>query len=184
MSTLKFFLLLPLILAATVLLSACDSNDDADDSLAPGRFEAEVSGSLEMDLDGLAGFATETDSTEGPVFSIALIDPESQNSVILVGRGQPAKRTYTLTSPDDEEAESGALFFVSISEDEGEFYASTGGSLTLTDVSSSRLQGRFSFTAVNAFDEDDTLTLRGTFNASVGEVESRGAAQMEAWRAR
>ena len=184
MSTLKFFPVLTLFLAATVLLSACDSNDDADDDLAAGRFEAEVSGDLEMNLSGLAGFATEIDSTEEAYFSIALIDPSQDNSVILVGRGQPAKQTYTLTSPDDEEAESGALFFVSISDDDGAFYASNGGTLTLTGVSSTGLQGRFSFTAANAFDEDDTVTLRGTFNALVGEVESRGAARMEAWRAR
>jgi hypothetical protein len=174
MSTLKLFPLLPaLFLAGTLFLTACDSNDDADDDLAPGRFEAEVRGDLKMSLTGLAGFATETDSTEGSFFSIALIDPSRENTVILVGRGQPVKRTYTLTSPDDEEAESGALFFVSTSEEEGDFYASTGGSLTLTDVSGNGLGGRFSFTAVNALDEDGTLTLRGTFSALAGEVEDR-----------
>ena len=185
MNTLKLFPLLPtLFLGGTLFLTACDSNDDADDDLAPGRFEAEVRGDLEMNLSGLAGFATEVDSTEGAVFSIALIDPDGEDSIILVGRGPPAKRTYTLSSPDDEEAESGALFFVSISDDDGVFYASNGGTLSLTGVSSTGLQGRFSFTAVNAFDEDDTVTLRGTFNARAGEVDDATGNQAEAWLAR
>ncbi|MEP0548716.1 MAG: hypothetical protein ABJF88_17405 [Rhodothermales bacterium] len=185
MNILKLFPLLPaLFLGGTLFLAACDASDDADDELALGRFEAEVRGDLEMNLSGIAGFTTETDSIEGIVFSIGLIDPDGEDSVIFVGSGQPAKRTYALSPPDDEEAESGALFFVSTSDDEGAFYASNGGSLTLTAVSSSGLQGRFSFTAVNAFDEDDTLTLRGTFNARAGEVDDATGSQAEVWLTR
>lgn len=160
-----------LLLGGLLFLTACDSNDEPE-GLDLGRFETEITGTVEMSLEGLAGFTTEIDPEAGDYFSIALIsDEDNEDVVLLVGRGNPAERAYTLTTiePEEAEGETGGIVFLRTTGDDGAMYISEEGTLTLTDVSSDRLEGRFEFTAVSPFDEDDVLSLQGSFNARTGD---------------
>lgn len=165
MNTFRTSWLIPvLFVSGTLLLTACDSNDEPDDNDL-GRFQAAITGSVQMSLDGLAGYGVEVDPDSGAVFAVALISASDNEDVILLaGRGTPTERSYPLDAIESD-GETGGVFFLHTMGENGVFYLSDGGTLTLTAVRSDRLEGRFEFTAVNVLDEDDTVTLQGTFNA-------------------
>lgn len=155
-------------LALSLALGGCDSSDPAP---AAGAFSARVTGGQTLTLAGEAGFAVGTEDGER-YFAVGLVgDPDANKTVVLIARGTPARRTYTLTL-DEEAGEAGAIFAVQTGEDEGALYGADAGTLTVTDVAGDRLRGRFEFHAVNLFDETDAVTVTGTFDARQGEVDT------------
>lgn len=158
-------LLLIVALSAAPLLAACDSG--GPDEPASGSFTAQVG---DADLTGLAAF-DDTFEVEGggPAFAVGLVAGDATQTVVLFGAGAPAARTYTLTA-DEEAGEAGALYYV-LDQEDGSLYIATGGTMTLTHVSSDRLRGRFQMTAANLLDPEQTVALQGSFDAPRGEVE-------------
>lgn len=158
-------LLLIAALSAAPLLAACDSG--GPDEPAPGSFSLQVG---ETDLTGLAAFDDTYETEDGDrAFAVGLVAGDARQTVILVGLGAPASRTYAL-SADEETGEAGAFYFV-LDEEDGSMYVATGGTMTLTHVSSDRLRGRFQMTAANLLDPEQTVALQGTFDAPRGEVD-------------
>ena len=153
-------LLLALVLSP---LAACDSSDDGD--LTDGSFEVQVSGDAQVAFDGPAAFAVETEGNQ-TISAIGMVNgDDEEEAVFLVMDGQPAVKTYTV---DDETV--GALLILHETDDEGGLYAAESGSIKVSSVSTARLAGSFDVTAVNIFDEDDTVRVKGTFNAKAGAV--------------
>jgi|GEM_PF-3546450 len=159
-------LLMTAALLAAPLLSACDSNEP--EPARPGSFTAEVG---DTPLTGLAAFddSYEIEEGGGPAFAVGLVAGDATQTVVLVARGAPQTRTYTL-SADDETGEAGAFYFV-LDDEDGALYVATGGTMTLTHASSDRLRGRFQMTAAQLFDPSQTVTVEGSFDAPRGEVE-------------
>lgn len=161
------YLFASLSLLALPALVGCDSSDDED---VAGSFQLEVSGALEDAYSGRAAFARETDPETGEVFAIGLFNAQDeQDVVVLVGKGAPARKTYEVST--EETGEAAAFYAVRLQAEEGAFFMADGGTFTLTDVRSDRLEGRLEITAVSVLDETQTITLSGTFDAEQGEVE-------------
>lgn len=161
-------LLMIAALSAAPLLTACDNGGpDEPTPVQPGSFTAQVG---DADLTGLAAF-DDTYETEGgdPAFAVGLVAGDATQTVVLVGLGAPATRTYAL-SADEESGEAGAFYFV-LDEEDGALYVATGGTMTLTHAASDRLRGRFQMTAANLLDPEQTVSVQGSFDAPRGEVD-------------
>ena len=165
-------LTLPLAALALGLMTlpACDSAADAGDAPGDGRlgdFHANVTGALAGSFEGIAGFAEGT--TDGQrVFGVALSTTAAGNgrSIVLIGEGSPAARTYAVAAEDGEA--SAAL----IADGTGSaFYYGTAGTLTVTSASGDRLRGRFRVEAADLTDSTKTVTFEGTFDAVRGAVD-------------
>lgn len=155
-----FFCALALLLA----LAGCDSNDT--DSNAFGSFEATVVGDTRLELEGDAGFATETEDGQ-TVTAVGLIDEnDPQDVIILAMPGQPRTGTFRV---DSEQA--GGLFTLT-NGSEGALYFFRSGQVVISRSTSRALAGRFNVEAVSIMDLNDIVTIEGTFDAEPGEVET------------
>ncbi|HEX8386824.1 MAG TPA: hypothetical protein VF576_11610 [Rubricoccaceae bacterium] len=163
-STLRITLL-AVVAAAT--LTACDSASD-DEDLA--QFEADVTGDATAALEGQAAYAVMTEDGQ-TVTAVGLINEDDEEDVVLlVVKGQPRTGTFEAAGPE-EEADAGMILTLSDGET-GALYTSTAGSITVTRATTGRLVGRFDIDAVNVVDEEETVSVEGTFDAKVGEVET------------
>ena len=148
----------------TAPLTACDSA--GDDGPADGTFDATVSGDAQASLGGQAAFASTTEDGQ-TVTAVGLIDRGADDdAAFLVFKGRPTAKAYTVASED-----VGALLVLQGTGDEGDLYVAETGTVTVSRSETARLSGSFDVTAVNLFDEDDTVRLRGSFNAKPGTVD-------------
>ena len=162
---------IPALLVGAVTLNGCDSSESGVEN---GSFNARVTGDQTLSLNGLAGFATDTQDGE-PYFAIGLANGTSEetadgSAVVLVAPGTPDEGEYQFSA--DEDAEAGAIFSVATDDEEGLLYLSDDGSFTITNASSERVRGTFEFHAVNFMDETDAVSVTGSFDAREGEVET------------
>lgn len=152
-------------------LTGCDSSDPDAPAPAQGSFSAALAGPTPASFQGWAAFDDDLDTETGErAFGVGLVTRDSANTFVFVGRGAPAARSYALTA-DGEDGDAAAFFFQSTGED-GTLYIATEGSLTITNLDTDRMRGRFEFTAASLIDESDTVALSGTFDAPRGSVES------------
>ncbi|PAP75992.1 hypothetical protein [Rubrivirga marina] len=158
--SLRLRALLLTALAATSL-TACDSSDDEGDL---GSFQAQVTGAAQASLGGQAVFAI--DSEDGETTSaIALIDEDEDDVAFLLMDGRVTAKTYTIAGET-----AGAMLLLGETDGTGDMYFSETGTITVTRADAARVVGTFDVTAVNIADEDETVRLRGSFDAKSGTV--------------
>lgn len=180
----KIHRITPLLLLAVLLLGACDSNGADDDADEPGAFNVAIEGAVTAAFSGEAAFGVVEDDPEfeGTAFVIGLSNAQDdEDGIILVGTGRPGKKTYQI---DLDAEDAGAMLLWSTSATEGAVYFAESGTLTLTDVRSDELKGRFAFDAVNILDEEDAVAVSGTFSAREGEVDDEASFSADAVQAR
>lgn len=174
-----------------LVLAIAGCGDDTADPLGPGdqgfqgNYTATISGSATASVSGTAIFAKGTDPESGQQAWIVYLptDPNQPltggNNVLFVGLGEPESRAYTLEDihangeefPDGGAA--GAVFLFDGQSISGAFN-STGGTLTFSSVSDTRVDGTFSFSAEGfTFDsgnqpQEGTVNVSGSFQAEGG----------------
>lgn len=157
-------LLAGLLLLPALTLVGCDSAEPADDAPASGLFNAAVAGGQTVALDGAARFEVVRDSGQ-TVTALGFIDADDPRDVFFLAvEGAPRAGSFTIG--DDE---AGGLLVLS-GADDGTLYATTGGTVTVTRTSGSRVEGRFRVEATNLVDPDDEVVVEGTFHATPGDV--------------
>ena len=150
-----------LALLVLPVLAACGGSDCCSPTPGgTGQFTANVTGAKTASLAGQAGFVTGAN-----IFSIAMTDASSAASYIQLshlGAAMPAAGTYSF-DPNGAPASS---FGVIYSGGGTENYAGTGGTLTLTTVSGTKLHGDFTFTAKGGSSGSATVSVTGHFDAT------------------
>ena len=186
MNRILFFLLLS---AALLTIAACDSNGDDDDGggLPGSNFSAEVSGAFNLSMTGSAGFAVGTNAQTGEqAFQVSMTGTSGSGagaviSASVFGAGRPGTGTRSFISFDDLSGgtdPAGQLF--GTFQFNSQTFLSDGGTMTITDSESNRVQGNFTMTASTftgpGLPPAQTVTVTGEFDASGVEVTG-GAGQ-------
>ena len=172
-----------LLLASSLLLAACDSHGPIR-PVEMGHYRASLSGVLEQASSGEAGFA-QIDVCQlqcTPAFlNIELRDTATgarltlvtSPSVLTDDLAKPVEiATYRQGIPSTLHVEA----FFSPDTSQTDFYAATTGSMTLTQIDSSRIEGRFDIGLVphSVYPADSsaapTLRMVGTFSAEHDEL--------------
>ena len=147
-------------------LTACDSGTDPVDTA--GQFDASVTGTATASLEGRAAYAVMTENGE-TVTSIALLnDDDPRDVVVVVFPGQP--RTGTFQAAGTEEATSAAVILTLDGEAEAAYLA-TGGTVTISRAAGGEIEGRFDVDAASLVDETRAVSVEGTFDAALGDVD-------------
>ncbi len=151
------------------MLAGCDSaapdEDPAD--LAPGTFEAEITGAVTTSLEGVAGFASAADE-DGEAFGLVLAAGGPDGITLYRQKaGRPATGAYSVTShlslPREEEDFWGGIGLMQ----HGGFFTSESGTLTITSSSSGNLEGTLEFEA-SADEGERQITVTASFRAQCG----------------
>jgi len=176
-------------IALSLAVAAC--GDDEPGLLGPGdqtfegTYTATISGAATQTVSGTAIFAKGTDPESGQQGWIVYLPTDVQNplvagnNVLFVGLGEPESRAYTLEdihSGPEEFPNGGAAGMVLLYDGQNftGAFNSTGGTLTVTSVSDTRMDGSFNFTAEGfTFDgtnqpQEGTVNVQGTFQAEGG----------------
>ncbi len=169
-----------LVAMLVLALAACDSNsaNDDDDDRPFASFRMDVAGDAETSMDGFAFFGEAQDPETGEnVFVIYFSETQDVTTqaqkYAFMGRnsGRPAVGSYSIVDLDQEDEDIPNDEFVmvaSLGETQAITYLSEGGVLTITESSSSRLEGDFEINA-SGFDFTDgqelDVTIEGSFDA-------------------
>lgn len=148
-------------LVSALSLTACDSdNGTGPDDLRRGQFEGEISGSLDIDMQG--------DAESGFAFSqqfhdlIVLTDFQRNIQVgIFESEGEFVEGRFRI---DDENDPSYRIIAWVQDLDTGEFFNSVSGTLDVDDVTSSGIRGSAVFTAESEDVPGDLVTVDVVFN--------------------
>ena len=169
-----------LAVPAALLLAACGGSDSPsgpnENPGNAGTFSGTVSGGLSKSVTGQAVFGTS--AAEGG-FALVL---GNENDGFIFGRdlaGIPAAGAYPVWNFDDESGEDmptnaiGGVFGLTVG---GKDYvcSSTGGTLTISNSSSTRLQGTLNVTAACYTVGTETpvaITVAGQFSGVGGQVD-------------
>lgn len=180
---------LVLVFLVTLSMSGCGSNSSTgpdDSSAEAGSFELSYSGDASGTISGRAifddseplpdGRTTETFVAAGRVSNV----PSDSDSGFNLGRNSPPPRsgTFNLTAFDGGSTQE---FGLQILDESNEMSVqATGGTVTFTDVTPNRVEGKFTATLTGnmAGNQNITVTANGTFDAPrcdflgvVGNVE-------------
>ena len=176
--------------ALSTILVACgdDSGDPVGiDEVFQGTYTATLTGALTETLSGRAWFGSGTDPETGESAWIAYLVTDAQNplaageNVMFFGLGEPQQTGYVLAdiSGGGEFPEGGAagMVLTYAAQTLSGAFSSTGGSLTVTSLSSTRMDGTFNFTAEGAVftggvPSEGTITVSGSFEAEGGSFLS------------
>ncbi|MDH3222308.1 MAG: hypothetical protein OEO23_01220 [Gemmatimonadota bacterium] len=174
---------------ALVLLTALAAACGDDDPTGPGdggfaaNFTASVTGDVTATLNGTAVFASGTDpETEQQAWVMYMATDSTQafaggQTVAFFGLGAPEQRAYVLEDITQSEGfpDGGAAGWVILFDGQTltGVFGSTGGTLTITSLSTNRMDGTFSLTAAGTvFDgtnaTEGTVTVQGSFEATTG----------------
>ena len=183
MRTTKRFLqhlLVALLFVGAPLLAGCDSGgDDDDDNGGPGgflgSFDAEINGDgFSEELDGNAWFWSGEDPDTGQEIFYVWMSPTQNQQVsnalwFATLSDRPGTGTYQFINFEEGDIEDAINNqFASWLYSEANYFTGTGGELTITSSSSSRVQGTFSFSALGfntTTAEELAVTVSGSFNA-------------------
>jgi hypothetical protein len=177
---------LALALALPIGTAACgdDNGTGPDDGLATATFTASVSGDLSSEFQGQAFFGEATDPETGDDYWVLILTTGSQNSgqTVYFGRrgARPGNGTSNLTDIEDSDldVEAGQIFALYLdftSQQSYGVFASSGGTLTVSESSGSKMTGTFSIQATGTSVQGQTpvevnVTITGEFNAQNGNV--------------
>ena len=186
------------ILVCVLVLGACDTSSTTGEEAA--SFEARVSGAISQSLSGTARPASDlsgtgltfTDPVNGTVTSFLLEDSDSPARIGLMGLTQEglSEDTYPMGQGFQEGSDNrlqDAFIGVVIpdgdteSEDPITVGISTGGSVTITEVTDTQVRGTFAFDA-GLFDFDgledgvdinitETVRVEGSFTSELSTVD-------------
>lgn len=152
-------------MAVLLVLPACDNDgsDDDNNGLQQGTYTATISGATNTDLSGIAASAG---NAAAAGWGLAL--GSAGAGIIFTSAGdRPGNGTYTIV-PISQASSLGANQFTATAAVVGtsDQYGSTMGTLTIESSSSTRVEGRFSFTAESIFTAGQTVTVSGNFNST------------------
>ena len=162
----RHLLRLGLLVGLLAPLAACDSNSD---DLSPGKYRAEITGAIERSLDGRATFQTDALNTEDdPSLAIVMTTAPGLRGISIIGRESQLNRPgdYTLGVEDE------VFLLYTDATEEGLFFLSLSGTLTLTVVEADRVAGTFS-AEITSGDEEATSQITGEFDAVFIEPAER-----------
>jgi len=165
------------LLSSTILASlvvaiglGCGKKGMEPEDIADGNFEATVSGSINLKLNGCASFV----SVPGGYFQLALLPISSSglDALLTLARGNssvPGVGTYNIS---EEDASNSPQDFVGLFSQSSDIFLSQSGSLNVTSSNPpDRFAGSFTFTATNGASQ--TVTISGKFNAKSGPCTSQ-----------
>ncbi len=154
------------ILALTLALPACDSDSTPPGGNQPGTFSATVTGTVAATLSGIA--ASGGAAASGG-WGIALGPGDPQSITLLAsGNDRPPAGTYPIVVFAQGGTAGGTAFVASIVAEPGvSSYTSTGGTVTLSSSSASRVAGSFAFAAQRGtVSNPQNVDVTGTFDAT------------------
>lgn len=171
MTKTKQLLYLAFAIFFSISLNNCSDDDQVNTNDEPGNVEFTVTGDINDEFDGIARFGT-SGAGDDTSWEITLADTGPQTFVLVIstigfdGVEQPSTGFYSITSNPTADDELIAIF----TDMEGDgshgteystLFGNEGGTLEITESSSSQVSGNFSFTAVTLDDES---------NEPVGEI--------------
>lgn len=167
-------ILIPMVIPL-LLLSCSDSSSGTDNrpgTIAPGSFEASVTGSESQTFSGISIFGIQQlGPPTGNIFVMTLSsissNPSYTVSITFGGSNRPATGVHVI---EDHSSDRTGQFVVLISQNEFRGYRSTSGSMTISQSSSQSLQGELTFDAVLFNDPDSKVTVTARFNANCQQV--------------
>ncbi len=163
------------LLAGAMVMSGCDSNDDDDDGGNGGgnlgSATVEITGEgIDVSYTGIAWFGEAEDEESGETEFIIWLAPTqtstTSNVVAFYRNGsRPGTDGFDLVDVLQGEPEAGEFGALVLAE--STVFWSSDGTLTISNSSSTRVAGSFSFTAtgVSQTGSQFSVTVEGTFNA-------------------
>ena len=172
------------VLVALSAFAVGCGGDSPTDGGGAGTYTATISGALTGTISGNAFFATGIDpDTQEQAWIAYLVDGNissgftAGDNVMFFGRGAPTERTYNLedisTTNEFPDGEAGGFVITYTGQTLVGALGSTGGTLVVTSVSGTTMNGTFNFTAEGSvFDGANyvpgSVTVSGTFQATGG----------------
>ncbi len=171
------------LMAFTFLFAftACDDNDDDVPEPDEAQFSLEVSGDMELELEGDVIFSDVFDPEyDEHLFTLSMMPPTDLNTILtfIKGGSRPGTGSHPIVSHDENQGEFFDDAFVSwfnlqMGEGEGTviyFFQPTGGEIVFEESSDDFVSGSFEYQAVGGNVHDETsekdVVLSGTFAAS------------------
>lgn len=175
------------ILALTVLavgtLACDDGTSTEEEEVFAGSFSATVTGDFQASYEGEGFFGESTDPETGETVWIVYLISDGESSqadaalYFVRYAARPGPGTYDLDDAGDENFGAGDMsaMLIGSTEDSSLFVHSTGGSLTITESSSGRVEGTFSIDAAGVVltggeQSEVTVTIAGEFDVADGTV--------------
>jgi hypothetical protein len=165
------------VLALAVLTACGDKKSPTGPGTGTGAgtFTATVAGDVTLNMSGQALFWQETvgSATEWGLVLVPSLDNVTQ--IIELWReagGRPGTGTFAIANMDEAGPSAIAgVFYAELGTDHAAFFGSTGGQLTISQSSTSRMQGSFSMTAegfiaTGSAVEEGAVTVTAQFDAS------------------
>ncbi|HEX7070943.1 MAG TPA: hypothetical protein VF190_09065 [Rhodothermales bacterium] len=175
---LQHILILLCFVAGSALLAGCDSGGDDGNGDGNGNgngngnstFEVQITGEgIDESFEGTAVWGTGEDPETGEdAFVLVMVagTGTTSNAVYFYrASDRPGEGTYELVDIQGEVLDG----FQAIAFLNNVIFGATGGTLTISSSSSSRVAGSFSFPAINPVNQAE-VTVEGTFNATSGVV--------------
>ncbi len=176
------------LMAFTFLFAftACDDNDDVPEP-DEAYFSMEVSGDMELELDGQVFYADYFDPEfSEDIFLLNMLPKteQSANLMFIMRGGRPGTGSYPIVLHDEYEAggflDDAFVSKFSLQMEEGEvpamyFFEATDGNIGFEESSDEFVSGSFEYEATggNVHDEtsDKEVVISGTFSAPRANVE-------------
>ena len=156
---------------ALFVLSGCDSNETDDPQDATGSFQLTITGATTETISGdQAGFGAASNPQTGiSGFSLTIGGNTAggQQLTFLRKGGRTEAGAYAVLSVDantDFDALGAEEIFAIFSSGTDVFY-SNGGTLSITESSSSRIEGTLNITAISLLDPNVGVYIIGSFTA-------------------
>ena len=176
------------LMAFTFLFAftACDDNDDVPEP-DEAYFSMEVSGDMELELDGQVFYADYFDPEYSEDIFLLNMIPETEHSanlMFIMSGGRPGPGSYPIVFHDEHEAgeflDDAFVSRFSLQMEDGEvpvmyFFEATDGTIIFEESSEAMVSGSFEYQATggNVHDEtsDKEVVISGTFSAPRANIE-------------
>lgn len=174
----KTFTHLLTLLFIPFLLIYCSDDDPVSTNGDLDEASFTIAGDINTELDGIARFGTSGTGDEETSWEITIADTGPQTFVLVIstidldGAEQPSTGFYSITNSPTAEGEFSAIFTDMEGDEPGgteysTIFGNEGGTLEITESSSSQVSGNFSFTAVTV--DDQTNEVVGEIVVTEGE---------------
>ncbi|MGI9625620.1 MAG: hypothetical protein ACR2QM_02180 [Longimicrobiales bacterium] len=167
-------------------LAACgdDTPTQVTDPDFTGSFTATITGAASATITGVAIFASGTDPVTSEASWVVYLATNPQNpgasteAIYFTGPGSPSAQSYNiadLNEDPDVPAGGAGAFVIATPGTTPAFFLSDGGSLQITSLDATRMDGTFNIDATGLIIEPGGMAMQGTVNVQ-GSFEAEGGA--------
>ena len=157
------------LLLLTAALAAC-ADDPSEPRPGPqSQYELTVTGAVTETAAGKAWFGSDTDENGQPIFALLLGEDTSRHVVIAARAGttRPAPGSYPIVETQSSATDWAAVHILSDDDELLGLFASTAGTLTVTESSAEVFSGTLQFDAAGFMGEAvDSVRVTASFTAT------------------